>query len=120
MMRGRNTIKRSLQPQGNLLRIFALNLRLKVRPALKAMEYETAELQQAMPHENVTAQCRPLIDNVFKETQAYYRVEELVLKAARDNSSAELNAVTPMEDAIISDQNKAVTALEADKSCKGF
>jgi hypothetical protein len=89
--------------------------------ALKAMEYETAELMQAVPHEKVTGECRPLIDSMFKETQAYYRVEELIFEtASTGGTDAQFKAIGTLEDTAIANQGKAIAARDADKSCKGF
>jgi hypothetical protein len=89
--------------------------------ALKAMEYETSELMQAIPHEHVTEECQPLIDNMFKQMQEYYRVEELVFKAVSDGASQELfKALDTLEDKAVSNRDGAIKAFHADKNCKGL
>ena len=89
--------------------------------ALKAMEYETSELMQAIPHEHVTEECQPLINNMFKQTQEYYRVEELVFKAVSDGASHEqFKALNTLEDKAASNRDGAIKAFHADKNCKGL
>jgi hypothetical protein len=81
--------------------------------ALKAMEYETSELMQAIPHEKVTEECRPLIDDMFSETQAYYHAEELVFKAVSSGASHEqFKALDTLQDTAISNQSSAIQALD--------
>jgi zona occludens toxin (predicted ATPase) len=89
--------------------------------ALKAMEYETSELMQAIPHEHVTEECQPLINNMFKQTQEYYRVEELIFKAVSDGASQEqFKALNTLEDKTAFNRDGAIKAFHADKNCKGL
>lgn len=90
------------------------------QPPLKAMEYETTELQQALPHEHMTPECAPLVTDVFIKLQAYYRAEETIMQAVRDGDETAMNAAVQLEHTAVNNDKAAQDAVAAHPACKGY
>ncbi len=88
--------------------------------ALTKMEYHSSKLQEAFPHEHITEECVPLINNLMATTTAYYNGEQAVINAVKDNRSAELDAAGALESTAVANLERAKTALKANHGCAKF